>query len=116
MILQLDKKEMASLTLHMSLMRKSVRKGFKSNYGSEAKGILESYDEVKSTVAQELEKDVEQTILHFNIKEIDMLHSFLIFYIKELHKFEVEKLNEVDLEQIQSLESIKEKVEECKAA
>lgn len=117
MILQLERNEMAALVLHMSIMRKSVRKGFKSNYGSRSKEVLSSYDEVKNTVTQELEVfegDTGHIVFHFNILEIDMLHSFLSFYTKELHKFELDKINGTDLEQIKSLESIQEKVEECK--
>lgn len=119
MILQLEKNEMAALVLHMSIMRKNVRKGFKSNYGSQSKEVLKSYDEVKNTVIKQLEgleEDPGCMVFHFNILEINMLHSFLGFYMAELNKLELNKMNEIDLEQINCLGTIQEKVEECKAA
>lgn len=120
MILQLEKNEMAALVLHMSIMRKNIRKGFKSNYGTEFKLYLNSYDEVKVTVTEALEGLNEQDghfIFNFNIREIDMIFSFLEFYIMQLHALvDLNKVNEVDSEQIGYLTTIKEKAKECKAA
>lgn len=119
MILSLNKKEMAALTLHMYIMRKNVRKGFKSNYGSQAKSVLSSFDDVKNTTAQALEGMGEEESNHtfnYNINEIDMLHSFLSFYLIETRKeFSEQDLNSEDQEQINCLESIKSKVEHLKA-
>lgn len=119
MILQLEKNEMAALVLHMSIMRKNIRKGFKSNYGTEFKVYLNSYDEVKLTVTEALEGMNEQDnhfTFNFNIREIDMIFSFLDFYIMQLHELvDLDKVNEVDSEQIQYLTTIKEKAKECKA-
>lgn len=120
LILQLEKKEMASLVLHMAIMRKNVRKGFKKNYGNEAKEVLSSYDEVKKTMIQVLEKMGEQEgkkELHFNIKEIDMLQSFLGFYIEKVEEeIKLNKMSEEDRDQIECLKSIDEKVDILKAA
>lgn len=120
MILQLEKNEMAALVLHMSIMRKNIRKGFKSNYGTEFKVYLNSYDEVKVTVSEALEGMSEKSshfIFNFNIREIDMIFSFLEFYIMQLHELvDLEKVNEVDSKQIGYLTNIKEKAKECKAA
>lgn len=118
MILELNKKEMAALTLHMSIMRKNVRKGFKSNYGSLAKSVLSSYDDVKNTTAQALEglEGQEKHTFNYNIKEIDMLHSFLSFYLIETEKeFSSHDLKEEDKEHLTCLEQIKSKVEYLKS-
>lgn len=119
MILQLNNKEMAALVLHMSIMRKNVRKGFKSNYGNDSKKVIASYDEVKNTVATALETTHEDDscYLHFNIKEVDMLFSFLEFYVMQLHDtLDFKKISSEDNEQIECLKMIKSKTEELKAA
>lgn len=120
MIIQLEKKEIAALTLHMSIMRKNVRKGFKSNYGRDSKDYIASYDEVKNTIAKELEnmgENEDSCYFHFNIREIDMLFSFLDFYVNEVDLvINLEKLSQEDKEQMKYLSSIKDKVIECKAA
>lgn len=121
MILRLIKPEIGALLLHMSIMRKNVRKGFKTNYGSKAKETLASYDEVKQTlinVLEDQENAAEWTDLHFNIKEVEMLHSFLDFYTKEINKtFEdVKKLGSDDQEQIAALNNVKTKVDEMMVA
>lgn len=111
---------MVALVLHMSIMRKNIKKGFKSNYGTEFKLYLNSYDEVKVTVTEALEGLKEQDghfIFNFNIREIDMIFSFLEFYIMQLHELvDLEKINGIDSEQIRDLTTIKEKAKDCKAA
>lgn len=114
MILELDKEEMAILIFHMSLMRKNVRKGFKSNLGKTYKEALFSYDKVKETVNEALEGAGEEVNQTFNLetKEIDMLLSFLEFYIAELNKH----LGTDPNNNISYLENILIKVQKCKVA
>jgi len=114
MIIRLEQKEMGALLLHMSIMRKNVRKGFKSNYKGDSKKVLKSYDEVKETLTQALESNgTSWSDLHFNIKEVEMLHSFLSFYTKEIDRtFLDKKLSVEDQQQIDSLHEVKIKVDE----
>ncbi|MCM3708578.1 hypothetical protein M3205_23325 [Cytobacillus firmus] len=118
MILNISKVEMAILVVHMSAMRQNVRKGFKSNYGrKEGKEVLASYDEVKLAFQQAiegLEEDHQAVDLHFNIKEVNMLHSFVSWYAAELElTFEAagKKAGEEDQKQIDSLNEIKRRIE-----
>ncbi len=114
MLIRLEKKEVGALLLHMSIMRKNVRKGFKSNYKGDSKSVLASYDEVKNTLTQVLESDSNDwNDLHFNIKEVEMLHSFLEFYTKEIDRtFLDKKISVEDQQQIDSLHEVKIKVDE----
>lgn len=118
MILNISKVEMAILVVHMSAMRQNVRKGFKSNYGKkEGKEVLASYDEVKLVFQQAiegLEEDNQAVDLHFNIKEVNMLHSFVSWYAAELElTFEAagKKAGEEDQKQIDTLNEIKKRIE-----
>lgn len=117
MILNLETKEVAVLVLHMSIMRKNVRKGFKSNYGNEAKEILVSYDEVKNTMISALKEMAEQEEkrdFNFNIREIEMLSSFLDFYIVQFQAVIDESKDNVSQEdklQVDYLHIIKSKVD-----
>lgn len=118
MILNFNKVEMAILVVHMSAMRQNVRKGFKSNYGrKEGKEVLASYDEVKSAFQQAiegLEDDSQAVDLHFNIKEVNMLHSFVSWYAAELElTFEAagKKAGEEDQKQIDTFNEIKNRIE-----
>lgn len=125
MILLMQQKEMATLLLHMTIMRKNVRQGFKKNYGTkEGKEVLASYDEVKTTLSEILKLEEEAgevlegpQVLHFNIKEIEMLDSFLTFYNKEVNEsLGDKKLHDKDREQIETLKEIKEQLDEVRAA
>lgn len=118
MILNISKVEMAILVVHMSAMRQNVRKGFKSNYGrKEGKEVLASYDEVKLAFQQAiegLEDDSQAVDLHFNIKEVNMLHSFVSWYAAELElTFEAagKKAGEEDQKQIDTFNEIKNRIE-----
>lgn len=118
MILNINKVEMAVLVVHMSAMRQNVRNGFKSNYGrKEGKEILISYDEVKSAFQQAiegLEEDHQAIDLHFNIKEVNMLHSFVTWYAAELeltYEAAGKKAGEEDQKQIDMFNEIKNRVE-----
>lgn len=120
MIITLTRPEMAALTLHMYIMRRNVRKGFKRNHGKSAGAVLAAYDEVKNTTAHALENLAENDqgyTFHYNIQEIDMMQSFLSFYLAEIDKeMTVADLNQEDQDQILYLQAVKEKVDLLKAA
>ncbi|MBG9585540.1 hypothetical protein [Cytobacillus firmus] len=118
MILNISKVEIAILVVHMAAMRQNVRKGFKSKYGrKEGKEVLVSYDEVKSALQQAidgLKEDHQAVDLHFNIKEVNMLHSFVSWYAAELEfPFEAtgKKAGEEDQKQIDTFKEIKKRIE-----
>lgn len=129
MILQLNNLEMGTLMLHMAMMRQNVRNGFKSNYGkAQGKEMLKSYDEVKNAMESNIsvkedmaeEEMVKESFtfqdLHFNIQEIIMLSSFMDFYLPKLTETleAAGKVSAEDQLQLDSLESIRIKVEELK--
>lgn len=118
MILNISKVEMAILVVHMSAIRQNMRKVLKSNYGKkEGKELLASYDEVKSAFQQAiegLEEDRQAVDLHFNIKEVNMLHSFVTWYAVELElTFEAagKKVGEEDQVQIDTFNEIKKRID-----
>lgn len=93
MIVNLSKTETAVLLLHMAMMRKSARNTFKRNYGKESKEMLSSFDEVKNSLDERMSEEIEEEIpeemkytFHYNIKEINMLHSFLESYVPKLEE------------------------------
>lgn len=121
MILKTSRLEIAVLILHMSIMRKNVKKGFKSNYGrDEGKEILQSFDSVKSTLEasfEVLEDDGKETELHFNVAEVNTLSSFVDWYTAELEvTFEAagRKVPEADQRNINTLKEIKDKIDQTK--
>lgn len=121
MILKTSRLEIAVLILHMSIMRKNVKKGLKSNYGrDEGKEILQSFDSVKSTLEasfEVLEDDGKETELHFNVVEVNTLSSFVDWYTAELEvTFEAtgRKVPEADQRNINTLKEIKDKIDQTK--
>lgn len=117
MIINLNKSEIAVLLFHMSLTRKNVRNGFKSNYKGKHKEVLNSFDEVKNTLEStvndlEVMDNVEVMEFNYNINEINMIDSFLKWYIVKLEKTLKATGNIVDEDkkQIEVLKDIKKKV------
>lgn len=113
MILNLNKTEMAVLLLHFSLMRKSARNTFKRNYGKQSKEMLSSFDEIKDNLELAIEEEKEKETFHFNIKEINMLHSFLESYIGKLESTlqATGKVEYEDQKQIDCLRDIQERTQ-----
>lgn len=120
MMITLSRPEMAALTLHMYIMRRNVRKGFKRNHGKSSGAVLAAYDEVKNTTAHALEnltEDEQGFTFHYNIQEIDMIQSFLSFYLAEIEKeMNAADLNQEDQDQLVYLQAVKDKVDLLKAA
>ncbi|WP_313799093.1 hypothetical protein [Cytobacillus sp.] len=85
-ILLFNRVELATLVLHMNIMRHNIKKGFKSNYGrSEGKEKLNVYDGIKERLGSDLEGE-EKGFYEFEIDEVEMnmLHSFLNWYVEEI--------------------------------
>lgn len=88
MNLALNRIEMAVLVVNMAAMRKNLKRGFKSNYGKqEGKEILSHFDAAKEALEigmEELDDDHQEKIIHFNVKELNTLNSFIPWYVKEM--------------------------------
>jgi hypothetical protein len=107
--LALNHPDIAVMVLHMNFMRPTIKKGFKANYGrSEGKEKLKVYDEVKEKIVNEFEANehAEEHEIELTEQQIDMLHSFINWYVSELKKDGDHKDNDI----LQSLERIKEKI------
>jgi len=86
-LVSLKTKEEATILFHMSIMRKSVKKGFKKTYGKEGKQHLKTFDDIHSTFKSQVEIDgLEQTEYYFDQEEIVLLLNFIDWYIPELEK------------------------------
>ncbi|MFO1442685.1 hypothetical protein KDN24_05590 [Bacillus sp. Bva_UNVM-123] len=86
MTLILDKVELSLLILHMNVMRNNIKKGFKSNYGRiEGKRMIKVFDDIKDCFNSEFTGE-ERELYEFNFEtdEIDMLHSFIAWYVQEI--------------------------------
>ncbi|MFP7202623.1 hypothetical protein SFC08_16760 [Lysinibacillus halotolerans] len=94
MILTLDNKECATLTLHMSIMRKSMRNLLKKKYPGEKNEFLESYDYIHEKAKKGLEASEHFNVTHFtdhyNIRDLKVLTEFLRAYIEQINNLGVE--------------------------
>ena len=115
MILTLNVKEAAALTLHMSIMRKSVRNLLKKKYPKEKKELLESYDyvheEAKKGLAASDNNRITHYTLHANIRDLTVLKEFLKAYTQKIGELSTELQCE-DKAQIEVLEKLNRKCEE----
>lgn len=114
--LQLNKPELAMLLLHMSIMRLTIKKGLKSNYGLlEGRKKVKIYDSIKKVISAHYEDIEELEIEHCNIdlnaEQVDMLSSFMNWYVQELKlSAEDEGYKHEGNETLKILETIKEKI------
>lgn len=117
MQLLLKKIEMATLVLHISIMRKNVKKGFKSRYGKkEGKELLNHFDDLKKCLVDGLkgledENNYYEKIIEFSERNITILSEFLNWYVSEV-KLEIgdHEMDKEDKEQFERLADIQEKV------
>jgi hypothetical protein len=108
----LERSELAILVLHMNIMRKSIKKGFKANYGLlEGRRKLGVFDELKDLFVNELNENIDPIEFDLSDQEFDMLHSFINFYVQEIQKSaESQQVDIVNDEQILFLIEIRKKV------
>jgi hypothetical protein len=84
-MIKLTNVEAATIVLHMSIMRKNIKKGFKKNYGIfEGKKYLKIYDGIVNSIGEEVDEEFETIYIDLNEKEQELLYSFLDFYLKQL--------------------------------
>lgn len=112
MELCLERSELAILVLHMNIMRKPIKRGFKSNYGHfEGRKKLKEYDELKEMFMNELKENIDPVTFDLNNLELNMLQSFLNWYVLEIKiSAESQGANVEKDEQIVILDDINNKV------
>jgi hypothetical protein len=112
MNLTIERSELAILVLHMNIMRKPIKKGFKANYGHfESRRHVKMYDGLKGRLEQELNEEIDPISLDVDEQELNMLHSFINWYIQEIEKSATtQKADITKDEQIEILVSIQNKV------
>jgi hypothetical protein len=112
MNITIERSELAILVLHMNIMRKPIKKGFKANYGHfESRRHIKIYDDLKGRLEQELNEEIDPISLDVDEQELNMLHSFINWYIQEIEKSATtQKADITKDEQIEILVSIQNKV------
>jgi hypothetical protein len=109
--ISLERSDLAVLVLHLNAMRNSVKKGFKRNYGLfEGKQKIKIYDAMKESFSGTFERD-EVNGTELDHEQLDMLHSFIKWYIPELSlDADDEGIKWESNESAQALERVKEQV------
>lgn len=112
MILSVNKQEAAALSLHMSIMRKSIRNMLKKRYAADKKTWLSSFDYVMKQAHENLAN--ENGHFHLNIKDVEMLHEFIRAYQEQIEKDKQlqKQFSDADKAQLQALKSVQAKCEE----
>lgn len=83
----LENKEVATLLFHMSVMRKSVKKGFKKTYGLlKHKTYIKTYDSIVEDLKELASNEGEKYFLNLDEQENEMFQDFLKWYVVELEK------------------------------
>lgn len=111
--LKLERHQLAILVLHMNIMRKSIKKGFRATYGlMEGRKKLKLFDQVKEKLVEDIDNEgVDIFIFELLAEEVDMLSSFLNWYVQELElSAEVEGLNTESNEVLTVLKEVRDKV------
>lgn len=114
MILTLNEKDAAALTLHLSIMKKSFRNIVKRRCKSDKAFLIDSYsfilEEVKNAL-EELQTSNKYDI-HLNIKDLEVLKAFLDAYLDRIDKeLELKSYSKSDLvEHVLILRDINERL------
>ncbi|WP_332651612.1 hypothetical protein [Lysinibacillus sp. 54212] len=108
MILAIQKQEAAAMSLHMSIMRKSIRNMLKKRYSMQKKEWLSSFDYLVTSVRDFLEIGQEFGQLNLNIRDVEMLQEFIRAYQQqiELNKQLQKQLTAADKEQLELLTAV----------
>ncbi|HHY72280.1 MAG TPA: hypothetical protein GX497_03465 [Bacillus bacterium] len=121
MKLTLSSEELAVLFTHISLMKKSIKKGFKKTYKGDWEEKYTDYLSVIK-VLEDLMKneEIEQDFYDISLaaEKFTMLHSFINFYVNELNKKEnnKDKLKHETIKLMAILESIQMKTNKLAAS
>lgn len=104
MILVINHKESATLTLHMAIMRKSYRNIVKARYKARRDVLYNAFDCVYQSAKESLESQNEVNEVHLNIVDLEMLCEFLKSYTDKLDVLDLK--NETDIEQLQIMKDL----------
>lgn len=94
-------------------MRENIKKGFKANYGLiEAKKKMSIYDELTNILSNDFEgSEQEKVVIVLNDEKIDMLHSFINWYVSEIEaSADLENVNIDKTEHIMGLKRIRNNI------
>lgn len=84
MIVFINEKEAAALTLYTKMMRPSFRKLLKAKYKANKDDYLQSYDYIAAEVEKALEGQYTAYAVNMNIRDLEILHEFLRSLIDKL--------------------------------
>lgn len=112
MIVKINQKESAALTLHMAIMRKPFRNLMKTKYKAYKSDYLASYDYILNEAKNALEANLDSYDLNLNIKDLEILKEFIRAYTEQLNKEFKDKLQDVDKEQMQALDAVRKKCDD----
>lgn len=104
MILLINQKESATLTLNLSIMRKSYRNLFKTRYKARRNDLYKSYDYILDSVKKALESQNEANEVHFNKTDLELLSEILRSYTVKLD--EIGLKDETDVEMLQIMKDL----------
>ena len=108
MILVINQKESAVLTLHLAIMRKNYKKLIKRDYKARRDVLMQSYDYILEMAKEAVESENEANELHLDDIDREVLCAFLSSYVDKLGELEL------DEEMIDQLQTMKELELRCK--
>lgn len=116
MIIFIDQKEAAALTLHMSVMRKSFRNLIKNKYTDKRTTYMQSYDYVLNESKKALEGDYTAYALNLNIVDLEVLHEFLCAYIAKSTSVNDKAKADDFKDHLDILSGVRDKANDCLCA
>lgn len=100
MQIPVEQSELAILVLHMNIMRKNTKKGFKAKYGLlNGSKMIKTYDSIKNKLLSVFEEEKEHNLVVLIPEEFEMLHEFINWYVKELHKSATEQKTDIETDE-----------------
>lgn len=122
MILVINQKESAALTLHLAIMRKNFRKLIKRDYKARRDVLNDSYDYLLESAREALECQNEEIEMYMYEKELEVLYevyvneidlevlcAFLSSYVDKLGEL---KLDEEMSDQLRTMKELQLRCEE----
>lgn len=84
MIVFISEREAAALTLYTKMMRPSFVKLLKAKYRADKGDYMQSYDYISEEAIKALEGEYTSYALNLNIRDLEILHEFLIALVDKL--------------------------------
>lgn len=112
-ILVINKKESATLVLHMLIMRKNYRKLVKKRYKARREDLNSSYDYILESAKDTSESENEENEVYLDEIDLEVLFAFLESYLNELYELD---LKGEMLEQLNTVQTLYHRCAELMAA